>query len=70
MNTATTFLFVMLRTCSNENNVIETPTIKSIIFRSSLLVKSRDENLDRPNTRIIINGNPTIVCPCAILIHA
>jgi hypothetical protein len=61
MNTATTFLFVMLRTCSNENNVIETPTIKPIIFVFSLLVKSRDENLDRPNARIIINGNSTIV---------
>ena len=61
MNTATTFLFVMPRTCSNENNVIETPIIKSIIFGFSSLVKSRDENLDRPNARIIINGNPTIV---------
>jgi hypothetical protein len=70
MNTATTFPFVMLRTCSNENNVIEAPTIKPIIFGFSLLVKSGDENLDRPNARIIINGNPTIVLPCAILIHA
>jgi len=69
MNTATTFPFVM-RTCSNENNVIEAPTIKPIIFGFSLLVKSGDENLDRPNARIIINSNPTIVLPCAILIHA
>lgn len=57
MNTATTFLFAMPRTCSNENNVIEAPPIKPIIFVFSLLVKSRDENLDRPNARIIINGN-------------
>ena len=57
MNTATTFPFVMLRTYSNENNVIEAPTIKPIIFGFSLLVKSGDENLDRPNARIIINGN-------------
>jgi hypothetical protein len=61
MNTATTFLFAMPRTCSIENNVIETPTIKPMIFGFSLRAKSRDENLDRPNTRIIINGNPTIV---------
>ena len=53
----TIFLFIKLRTCSNENSVIEAPPIKPIIFRSSLLVKSRDEYLDRPNASIIINGN-------------
>ena len=57
----TIFLFIKLRTCSNENSVIEAPPIKPIIFVFSLLVKSRDENLDRPNATIIINGNPTIV---------
>jgi len=56
MNTATTFLFAMPRTCSNENNVIEL-LLNQLSLCFSLLVKSRDENLDRPNARIIINGN-------------
>jgi len=68
-NTAKTFLFVMLRTCSNENNVVETPTIKPIIFGFSLLSikrwKFRQTQCYDNN-----NGNPTIVWPCAVLTHA